>query len=102
MTELVTCRNCKHNTLHEEDGEQYNWCEIDNDNYEVSEPRECAAYIAATNSDVLRAMSDEELADVFDHVQGDAFLVGVGERKNSVYPGAGVSWLDWLRQEVEE
>lgn len=55
-----------------------------------------------TNADRIRAMSDEELADVLDHVQGDAFLVGVGARKNSVYPGAGVSWLDWLRQEVDD
>jgi len=55
-----------------------------------------------TNADRIRAMSDEELADVLDHVQGDAFLVGIGRRENSVYPGAGISWLDWLKQEVEE
>ena len=54
-----------------------------------------------TNADRIRSLSDEELADVFDHVPGDAFLVGVGERKNSVYPGAGVSWLDWLKSPVE-
>lgn len=54
-----------------------------------------------TNANRIRAMSDEELADVFDHVQGDAFLVGVGQRKNSVYPGAGISWLDWLKQEAD-
>lgn len=46
-------------------------------------------------------MTDEQLADVFDHVQGDAFLVGIGQRENSVYPGAGISWLDWLKQEVD-
>ena len=57
--------------------------------------------VGETNADRIRSMSDEELADVFDHVQGDAFLVGVGERKNSVYPGAGVSWLDWLKSPVE-
>ena len=55
-----------------------------------------------TNADRIRQMSDEELADMLDHVQGDAFLVGIGERKNSVYPGAGISWLDWLKQEVED
>lgn len=54
-----------------------------------------------TNGDEIRQMSDEELADVFDHVQGDAFLVGIGQRKNSLYPGACISWLDWLKQEVE-
>ena len=55
-----------------------------------------------TNADRIRAMTDEELADVFDHVQGDAFLVGIGQRKNSLYPGAGISWLDWLKQEVDD
>lgn len=55
-----------------------------------------------TNGDRIRAMSDEELADVFDHVQGDAFLVGIGQRRNSLYPGASISWLDWLKKESDD
>lgn len=54
-----------------------------------------------TNADRIRSMTDEELADVFDHVQGDAFLVGIGQRKNSVYPGGDISWFDWLKKEVD-
>lgn len=101
MAELVTCRKCKHNTLHEEDVEQYHWCEIDNDNYDVSEPRECAAYMAATNSDVLRAMTDEELAYLF--AGGECGYCHLKEKCFSMEPIRDCEdmWLDWLKSPVE-
>jgi len=56
-----------------------------------------------TRGDRIRAMSDEQLADFLDHVQGDAFLVGIGQKKKSeCMGGASVKWLDWLREEVQD
>ena len=54
--------------------------------------------IAPTNADRIRAMSDEELADMLNHAQGDGYLVGIGQRKVSAYG----NWLDWLREEAKD
>ena len=51
-----------------------------------------------TNADKIRSMTDEELADVLNHAQGDGYLVGIGYRKISAYG----NWLDWLKAEAEE
>ena len=53
--------------------------------------------IKQTNADRIRSMTDEELADVLNHAQGDGYLVGIGHRKVSAYG----NWLDWLKQECE-
>ena len=54
-----------------------------------------------TNADRIRAMSDEELADMFEESQlktvkayGNDHLLLKGELKKY--------WLDWLKQEVKE
>lgn len=48
-----------------------------------------------TNADRIRSMTDEELAEMLNHVQRDGFLVGIGRRKMSAYG----NWLEWLKQE---
>ena len=50
-----------------------------------------------TNADRIRSMTDEELAEMLNHAQGDGFLVGIGQRKMSVYG----NWLEWLKKECE-
>lgn len=50
-----------------------------------------------TNADRIRKMTDEELAEMFNHAQGDGYLVGIGQRKMSAYG----NWLEWLKQECE-
>ena len=50
-----------------------------------------------TNADRIRSMTDEELAEMLNHIQGDGFLVGIGRRKMSAYG----NWLEWLKQERE-
>ena len=50
-----------------------------------------------TNADRIRSMTDEELAEMLNHVQGDGFLVGIGRRKMSAYG----NWLEWLKRESE-
>ena len=49
-----------------------------------------------SNSDRIRRMTDEELAEMLNHAKGDGFLVGIGQRKMSAYG----NWLEWLRQEA--
>ena len=50
-----------------------------------------------TNADRIRSMTDEELAEMLNHAQGDGFLVGIGQRKMSAYG----NWLEWLKRESE-
>ena len=91
------CDNCKYRDVY------YNAPPCDECNFEYQRQPQKGFQNwesdAMTNADYIRSMTDEELADVFDHVQGDAFLVGIGHRKYSAYPGAGISWLDWLKKE---
>lgn len=49
-----------------------------------------------TNADLIRNMTDEELAEMLNHAQGDGYLVGIGQRKMSAYG----NWLEWLKQEA--
>ena len=49
-----------------------------------------------TWGDKIRSMTDEELAEMLNHAQGDGFLVGIGQRKMSAYG----NWLEWLKQEA--
>ena len=55
-------------------------------------------YIPITNADRIRSMTDEELAEMLNHAQGDGFLVGIGQRKMSAYG----NWLQWLKEEATE
>lgn len=99
----MKCRNCKHNVLIDDNGEQYNWCGIACDNLNIDEERECAAYAPAINADRIRAMRDEELAAVLANTC-------VPDRPRCYLPSKGESieetctrcCLDWLREEVSE
>ena len=51
-----------------------------------------------TNADRIRSMTDEELAEMLNHAQGDGYLVGIGQRKMSAYG----NWLEWLKQEAKD
>ena len=55
-----------------------------------------------TNADRIRTMTDEELDEFLNEVQGDAYLVGFHARSESRFTPYGKSWLDWLKQEVGE
>lgn len=61
----MKCRDCKNNTLREEDGKQFTWCKAIHDNLDIDEERKCEHYVAGTNADRIRAMTDEELANMF-------------------------------------
>lgn len=53
-----------------------------------------------TNADLIRTMTDEELAEWFGKIQYDTayYCAGEGQQKYP-YPDG---WLDWLRQEAKE
>lgn len=56
-------------------------------------PENCAGYIPKTHGDLLRSMSDEDLAH---------FLEMKAGRFVSFYPTQAKSWLDWLKQLAQE
>ena len=58
--------------------------------------------IPQTNADKIRQMSDEELEELLNSIQGDAYLVGFNARAESRYTPYGKSWLEWLKQEVRD
>ena len=48
-------------------------------------------YPTKTNADIMRSLSDKELAD---------FLDGIDQMKD-VKPCSSAEWLEWLQREVE-
>lgn len=54
-----------------------------------------------TNGDMIRQMTDQELAEFFNCVQGDAYMVGIGDRKCCEYPKPGGFWIEWLGETAE-
>ena len=54
-----------------------------------------------TNADRVRSMTDEELAKWLNHMQADAYDHGLLEDRIISYPNNYSTWLDWLRQEVD-
>ena len=55
-----------------------------------------------TKADLIRAMSDEELAEFFFCIRDDVASYYGGDGYEQKYPVASKGWLDWLRQEAEE
>ncbi len=62
----VKCTNCAHMMwlTNPDDGSRYMWCPAHEDSYDETEPRDCKAYDPATNFDVIRRMSAEEMSEV--------------------------------------
>ena len=87
----MKCKNCKHNTFHEEENEQYSWCKARCDNLDIDEERNCNYYVPATNGDCIRAMTDEQLSD---------FLIGILQRGGVTINGNLVKVSDWIKHGV--
>ena len=81
----------------------FGWCEEVCDAPELDRERECEHFVQATNSDVIRRMSDEELAKIM-AIQSDQCLRDSDYRCD--YNCGGDSCLkvllDWLRQPAKE
>lgn len=95
---MAKCKNCKILCLvREKDGSQYYWCFRINDNPDVDEERKCKSYEVANNSDMIRKMTDEELAGFLCKVKADYQWI------DQEYPSEenGGEWEEWLQKEVE-
>lgn len=87
----MKCKQC--NFLHNQ------WCERVWNSPDEERERDCRYFKQKTNADRIRAMTDEDLADLFryrgcppDRLTGKCVKVGVCE----------ACWVDWLKQPVEE
>ena len=101
----MKCRNCKHPRWAEEYPGRpfFGWCDEINDSPDMDIERECRCFAPASNADVIRRMSDEELAEFLAEEQYRIANVvfqacGIGLEKQVIYARR----LDWLRQTVEE
>ena len=99
----MKCRNCKH--LYKD------WCVHKLDSPDPDLDRECKDYMQITNGDRIRAMTDEELADIF--LRAD-FCKCCKHKKDGVcnyicaypniplYDGCIQTALKWMKQPAEE
>ena len=109
---MSKCRYCKLcEWANDGDKDFFGWCELRLDSYDIDEPRDCPDYIRASNADRIRAMSDEELADIF--LRAD-FCKCCEHNKDGVcnyicaypniplYDGCIQAALTWMKQPAEE
>ena len=101
----MKCRNCKHPRWAEEYPGMpfFGWCDEINDSPDMDIERECRCFAPASNADIIRRMSDEELAEFLAEEQYRIASVvfqacGIGLEKQVIYARR----LDWLRQTAEE
>jgi len=99
----MKCRNCKCNGfLTDDDGEQFSWCNRFGDNLDIDEERYCSGYTPATNADRIRAMTDEELAELLSNISGCdecEELHGMMMCERTPEKHCNECWLDWLKRE---
>lgn len=104
---MVKCKNCTnlYNLSDENDVIVGKWCPKISDSPDVEAERECGHYKRMTRADRIRAMSDEELAELLDSVDNG------GIRALDVdYPCDECTektecedcFKEWLQSEVEE
>lgn len=86
---MPKCKNCNnlYNLSDKNDVIVGKWCPKINDSPHLDMERNCEHYKAMTNSDRIRSMTDEELAEI--SAQYNISLDKDG-------------WLEWLRAESEE
>lgn len=86
---MSRCRNCKYLGWGEEyPGKPFfGWCEEINDNPDIDVERECRCFKPTINADIIRRMSDEELAQFIFELYEQPLKDG---------------YLQWLQQPVEE
>ena len=92
MPKNVVCKKCN-NLVND-------WCEKVIDSPDPDMQRDCRYFCEKTNADRIRAMSDEELNDLFHDIYDsgayDAVSYGCGHQTNSF------EWtMDWLQQPAE-
>ena len=102
----MKCRNCKYLRWAEEYPRMpfFGWCDEINDSPDMNIERKCYCFKPATNADVIRRMSDEEMAEFladFKDCAGDC-LVGKGVKDCSGICATRETLKMWLQQPAEE
>jgi hypothetical protein len=104
----IKCKFCKNSAyLTDEDVGRYLWCfEFEEDLDEDIVVTPCHAYKPKTNADVIRNMSDEELAEFFNKLEYESVVYGNGLFSCSMdSKRCGESctpcYVEWLQKEVE-
>ena len=93
----MKCRNCVNL--------ECDWCDMKADSPDPDMERECHWFAQKTNADRIRAMTDEELAELFmqEYDGADSFTCPV---PHPCPPEKEAScrecFLDWLREEAKE
>ena len=104
----MKCRNCKHPRWAEEYPGMpfFGWCDEINDSPDMDIERKCRCFAPASNADIIRRMSDEELSEFISRIE-------IGDFGQQVY---GKTFCDmckgqyecddcrlwWLQQPAEE
>ena len=98
----MKCRNCKHPRWAEEYPGRpfFGWCDEISDSPDMEIERECRLFEPATNADIIRRMSDEDLAWTLMVWRCDAAARYHGIE--SVYPDTQQTVLKWLQQPAKE
>ena len=91
---MAKCKNCKYLDTVQNDlrSEPFKWCVCTDDSPVLDMERDCDYYAPMTNSDRIRSMTDDELAD---------FIINFDNRFGEEYEGEQ-SCLSWLQKESEE
>lgn len=94
MPKQVQCKRCFH---------LYNdYCIPKLDSPDPDIVRDCQYYIATTNGDRIRRMTNEELADWFSKIQNDiADYYDSDHTFAPELPTLKDSWINWLNKECE-
>ena len=103
----MKCRNCKYLRWAEEYPGMpfFGWCDNVNDSPDMDMERECRCFESATNADIIRRMSNEELAKsrVIDYEEyPGAYLAIDCEKVFYSEEEAIAAELEWLQQPAEE
>ena len=91
---MVQCRNCQnlYNLSNNDEVIVGKWCPKINDSPHEEIERDCEYYKSNTNADRIRAMTDEQLADLFNDITDDV-LKGSTWNKTE--------WIGWLQMRVD-
>ena len=100
----MKCRNCKYLRWAEEYPGMpfFGWCDEINDSPDMNIERKCYCFKPATNADIIRRMSDEEMAVFLESSRrcpsDDDCEYGVHATPENCIK----HWTTWLQQPVEE
>lgn len=97
MPKKIYCKNCANL--------RNDWCEKAVDSPDPAMEIDCCYYKAATNADRIRAMSDEDLAELLDEKECPVkHCPNLSEDGATMIPTSSCRecWLEWLKKEADE